>query len=394
MNILLLAHFVTDFDPHGTSRFVCLARRLGREHRVELVTSDFDHRAKETRRERDFALPAKVTLLPEPGYPKNICLRRLFSHWLFARRVRAYLKGREKPDAIYCAVPSLSCAFYAARYAEKNRIPFVIDVQDLWPEAFSLAVPGAARFLLRPLVRRAEYIYKSADIIVGVSETYCRRAARCRPGPVPCLPVYLGTDLARFDRWASSPVRRDPEKFILAYGGTLGHSYDIPCILEALALLKGRGTSVTLWVLGDGPLRGAFQARAEELGVEAVFYGRVPYPELCALLRACDVCVNPIVPGAAQSIINKHADYAAAGRPVISTQSSPEYRALLTRYRCGVNCPAGDAAAVAEAISYLMDHPGERRAMGERARQMAEDLFDREKTYGKILDLFSGEGSL
>ena len=130
MNILLLAHFVTDFDPHGTSRFVCLARRLGRAHRVELVTSDFDHRAKETRRERDFALPAKVTLLPEPGYPKNICLRRLFSHWLFARRVRAYLKGREKPDAIYCAVPSLSCAYYAARYAEKNRIPFVIDVQE------------------------------------------------------------------------------------------------------------------------------------------------------------------------------------------------------------------------------------------------------------------------
>ena len=63
------------------------------------------------------------------------------------------------------------------------------------------------------------------------------------------------------------------------------------------------------------------------------------------------------------------------------------------------NCPghifiSGDAAAVAEAISYLMDHPGERRAMGERARQMAEDLFDREKTYEKILDLFSGEGSL
>ena len=67
---------------------------------------------------------------------------------------------------------------------------------------------------------------------------------------------------------------------------------------------------------------------------------------------------------------------------------------MLTRYRCGVSCPPGDAAAVAEAISYLMDHPGERRAMGERARQMAEDLFDREKTYGKILDLFSGEGSL
>lgn len=392
MNLLLLAHFVTDFDPDGTSRFAYLAHRLGGKHRVELVTSDFDHRSKRTRTQRDFALGAKVTLLHEPGYPKNVCLRRLFSHWRFARRVRDYLKRREKPDAIYCAVPSLSCAYYAARYAGKNHIPFLIDVQDLWPEAFSLVVPKGAQFLLRPFARRAAYIYGSADTIVGVSDTYCRRAARGRA--TPCLPVYLGTDLAHFDRCAAeNPARRDPEKFILAYGGTLGHSYDIPCVLEALALLRRRGVAVTFWVLGDGPLRGDFQAMAEKLGVDAVFFGQVPYPALCGLLRACDACVNPIVPGAAQSIINKHADYAAAGRPVINTQASPEYWALLTRYHCGLNCPTGDAAAVADAISYLIAHPKARAAMGAASRQMAEELFDRQKTYENILNLFHGEGS-
>lgn len=36
---------------------------------------------------------------------------------------------------------------------------------------------------------------------------------------------------------------------------------------------------------------------------------------------------------------------------------------------------------------------GSRTLYEEMARQMAEDLFDREKTYEKILDLFSGEGS-
>ncbi len=391
MNLLLLAHFVTDFDPDGTSRFAYLAHRLGREHEVELVTSDFDHRAKQTRTERSFALDAKVTLLHEPGYPKNVSLRRLFSHWCFARRVREYLKNREKPDAIYCAVPSLSCAYHAARYAGENHIPFIIDVQDLWPEAFSLVAPKGLRFLLRPLARRAAYIYGRADTIVGVSETYCRRAAGGRA--TPCLPVYLGTDLAHFDRCAREhPARRDPDKFILAYGGTLGHSYDIPCVLEALALLHRRGVAVTFWVLGDGPLRGDFQARAEKLGVDAVFFGQVPYPALCGLLRACDACVNPIVPGAAQSIINKHADYAAAGRPVINTQTSPEYRALFTRYNCGLSCPTGDAAAVADAIAYLAAHPKEREAMGAASRQMAEALFDRRETYEKILNLFRGEG--
>ena len=39
---------------------------------------------------------------------------------------------------IYCAVPSLTGPYLISRYCKKNKIKFIIDIQDLWPEAFKM----------------------------------------------------------------------------------------------------------------------------------------------------------------------------------------------------------------------------------------------------------------
>ena len=44
----------------------------------------------------------------------------------------------EKADLVYAATPSLDAARAAATYCKKNNVPFVVDIQDLWPEAFKL----------------------------------------------------------------------------------------------------------------------------------------------------------------------------------------------------------------------------------------------------------------
>ena len=38
-------------------------------------------------------------------------------------------------DLIYCEVPPNDVALAAAKYAKKKGIPFVSDINDLWPEA-------------------------------------------------------------------------------------------------------------------------------------------------------------------------------------------------------------------------------------------------------------------
>lgn len=392
MDILIIAHFITEFVKDGTSRFVYIAEHLSKSHNVEIITSQFDHISKKQRLKQEYDLKTKITLLEEPTYKKNVCFQRFVSHSHFGKEVKRYLKARKKPDVIYCAVPSLDCAYNAAKYAKKNNIKFIIDVQDLWPEAFKMVlnIPVLSDMAFYPMKRKADYIYSCADIIVGVSDTYCNRAKLANNNSAECVPVFLGTKLDSFDKFVeANKVIRNDDKFVLGYCGTLGHSYDIKCVIDALALLKNEGhKNISFWVMGDGPLKNEFEKYAEEKEVDSVFYGRVPYPKMCGLLASCDVCVNPISKGTAASIINKHGDYAATGLPVINTQPSTEYRELIEKYKCGINCECSDYKQVADAIRYLSSHKKECIIMGQKSRLAAEQLFNRTFSYEKIYTLF------
>ena len=392
MDILIIAHFVTEFEKEGTSRFVYIAEQLSQHHTVELVTSDFDHITKRQRTVLNHSLQTKLTLLEEPSYPRNVCFKRFVSHARFGENVKKYLASRKKPDVIYCAVPSLECAYYAAQYAQKNGVRFIVDVQDLWPEAFKMIfrLPLINDILFSPMKYKADKIYSCADVIVGVSKTYCQRAKTSNKKVDKMVPVFLGTKLDNFDQYVvDNRQSRAADEFILGYCGTLGHSYDIRCVLDAMRLIKERGYhKVSFWVMGDGPLKSDFEAYANKHDLKVVFYGRVAYEKMCGLLSSCDVCINPISRGAAQSIINKHGDYAASGLPVINTQEAAEYRELVESYHCGINCHCADSESVAEAIIYLMEHPENRIAMGQNARKLAEELFDRKTSYTKIYELF------
>jgi len=112
------------------------------------------------------------------------------------------------------------------------------------------------------------------------------------------------------------------------------------------------------------------------------------------ILKRCDIAVNPIVKGAAQSIINKHMDYAMSGLPVINTQESKEYRSLLEAYSCGINCECGNARGVCDALEILVNNSEKRIIMGQGSRKMGEELFDRPVGYGRIIGIvksFLGE---
>ena len=103
-------------------------------------------------------------------------------------------------------------------------------------------------------------------------------------------------------------------------------------------------------------------------------------------MRLWFIAVNPIVKGAAQSVINKHADYAAAGLPVVNTQECVEYRNMISKYQCGINCEVSDTNQVAEAILLLINNADLRTKMGKASRKMAEECFDRKETYKHIIN--------
>ena len=400
-DILIIAEFCGDFSETDNIRFLYLANMFSKQHRVEIVTSRFWHITKKERGKIIKKWPFKITLIDEPGYPRNICLRRFYSHIKWGNNVLEYLKRRKRPDIIYCAVPSLTAARNAAFFCKKNKIRFVIDIQDLWPEAFKMVfgIPLISDILFLPFTIVADSIYRRADDICAVSRTYAARAMRVNKKCHNPTVVYLGTDLRVFDQYSkgnrmlSLPTKK--KGIWIGYCGSLGNSYDIDTVIDALCIIKKKyDKHPTLIVMGDGSEKKRLKTKAEKSEVDALFLGRLPYNEMCEVLSMCDMVVNPIKKKSAASIINKHGDYAAAGIPVLNLQESNEYMDLVNSYKMGVNCRNGDSRDLANRIELLANNENLRKQMGRNARRCAEEYFDRSNTYRKIVRLvFSSEGN-
>lgn len=393
MRIVIVANFTRALDGERENRFSYLADAFSkRGHEVELIISDFSHGQKKTRPLPHFdKYDFKITMCHEPGYCKNVSIKRLFSHYVWGHNVFKYLKHAPKPDVIYVAVPSLTAAAKISKYCKKNNVKFVTDVQDLWPEAFSMAIKNI--FLQKaflPMQWHANTIYSNTDLAIAVSETYVKRILSINKKGAKGLSVYLGNNGELFDEGTGKyKLERKGNDILLCYIGTMSESYDIPCVLDALKYIKDNKLSsshIRFILIGNGAFLERFEKYAVASYPDSEFLGRKPYVEMAGLLASCDMAINPIVKGSAASIINKVGDYALAGLPVINTQESPEYRKLLDDYGCGINCECGNPRSLAEAIVKLASNPELRSLMGKESRRLAEERFDRRGTYEAILD--------
>ena len=399
-------------ETRGYTRFRFLSELLAREgFTVDLITSSFQHWEKA---QRDCSkacyqdLPYRVVFIDEPGYTKNLDLGRILSHRVAAKNLRAHFERTAGTyDLIYAEIPPNDVARACAEAANALHIPFVADINDLWPEAMRMVVdvPVVSDLAFFPFARDAKRVYQLLAAAVGTSDEYAARPAKDREKPYPRATVYVGNDLASFDAGArehAADVNKPAGELWVTYAGTLGASYDVITLVEAADLLerkrltqaaaKGADPALALppvrvKVLGDGPDRKKLEARAAELDAPVDFLGYTAYDLMAAYLCASDITVNSLVTSAAQSIVTKIGDYLASGNPMINTGSSPEFRTKVTSDGFGVNVEAEDAQALADAIEKLAEHASLRKIMGAKARAVAENEFDQPRAYREIVDL-------
>lgn len=391
MDLLIVSNYWHFEFEKKSSRYLTIANlAVDKGVDVEVVTSKFYHTQKKHRNISKDVLNKytyKTTLIDEPGYKNNIDIKRVISHNKFADNVVKYLKNRKKADLIYLFVPSLSLGTRVVKFANTKNIPIIIDVLDLWPEAFGMLSPFPKLTLkcLWWMNKRADYIYENADGVIAVSNTYMNRVMRINNKCKNPIVTYIGMELKVFDKCVKSHIK-DNELINVVYIGMLGKSYDLKCAIEAIHILQQNGiTNLNLVVMGDGPLRNKFEQIAKEKKIRYEFTGRLSYEDMVNRLVKCDIALNVISHGAVQSIINKHADYLAAGLPIVNNQEIAEFGELLSEYECGINCDNNNAYSLALAIKELAENRELRSRMGKRARILAEEKFDRDKTYDEII---------
>lgn len=386
----------TEFGP---SRFYDIARILSENgYKVDLVGARFQHFDKQEREigrlwHREW--PFELYFIDAPGYRKNIDLRRVYSNYIAAQNTRKFLEmNRGKYDVIYCSIPANNIAKVVAKFCSKQKLPLVVDIEDLWPEAMKMVldIPVVSSILYFPMKKDAEYVYSVADAVVGTSDEYAGRAVRYHKRDIPIYTIYVGCDIDLFDNAAKENeklIEKGENEFWVTYAGSLGKSYDIrTLVLAAKEILKFENDNIKIKLLGSGPE----QERLEDLTkrehiTNVEFLGYVDYRKMAAYLYKSDLLVNSFVRGAPQSIVNKVGDYLASGKPMINTLESKEFWNKVVYDGFGTNVEPENVDALKAAILDYYEDKNKCIQQGTVARKIAEEQFARKSSYRKIVEI-------
>ena len=408
MHIAVFSQYHTNPDCPATSRHYSLLAQLARTHRVTLITT----RTWEAQRlTREFAwVPSGVELrAADIAYENRMGVaRRALSFGQYAAYALREGLRIDKPDVIWGISTPLTAAWAAAQVARWRRVPWVFEVQDLWP-SFPIAMGAVPSRLARQQLYRLEgRLYQQAQAIMTLSPnmtTYVRQVGQGPRWPFAPEKVHTtlnGTDFDLVDRATDAAVaalRREQElggKQVVLYAGTFGRANAIPLLLAAAAQLAITRPEVVWVFMGHGFYAEELTAAAREHA-----YIRVVPPQprhaVFAWFRLAEVSVVSFLglPVLDANSPAKFYDSLAVGTPVIVT--NPGWtRELVERHGCGWYTPADDAPGLARRLHELLAQPEQLRQAGERGRLVAQEQFDRQQigaTMQRILERAAQSGS-
>ncbi len=170
---------------------------------------------------------------------------------------------------------------------------------------------------------------------------------------------------------------------VLGIVGRLAPQKGHVVLLDALVEVVRHFPNAVLVVVGEGAEKLALQDRAHHLGVgkHIRWLGAKAHNEVWELYSVMNVLAMPsLFEGFGLTAV----EAMAAGIPVVGSKVEG-LKEIIDHGVTGYLVPAGDSAALAEAIRRLLSNPAEARRMGERGQGRAERLFSLDRFSKSIL---------
>jgi glycosyltransferase involved in cell wall biosynthesis len=305
-----------------------------------------------------------------------------------ALRACAMLTARDRPDVVTTQTP-FDDGLVGAWLKRRCRAALNVQMHSSFLDS-----PQWMRH--RPLVYRAfnrlgKWVAGQADTIRVVSRGEQRRLEQCLPWLKQKL-VFLHelVDRATFE----APMRPEEQSAaelvlrthglagfpLLLFVGRLSWEKNVAMLLEAFARAAGRVPGSALIVAGDGPLRASLERRAGALGLarRVVWLGVVPLPALRPWFAAA---AGLLLPSAYEGFRKVVVESYLMGTPAIVTPfvSAAE---LVCDGETGFVAPDFHGVPwLGERMAYLLGHPEEARAMGQRGRTHVQSYLLPEREY-------------
>lgn len=386
MRILIIHQNFIDHQHPGGTRHLDLAKQLVRNgHEVTIVASTVDYLTGHRIRESDEAEASHegVRVLRAyalPSVQRSLMMRVAsyisfvpFALWTGLRSGPTDLVFGTTPPIFQLPVPWIVSVL--------KRVPFILEVRDLWPD-FAIGMGLLKNRILIALARFIErFFYRRANHIIVNSPAYVAAMTRSDVDKQKVSLLANAVDLELFQPESrGEPVRQQfglSDKFVVTYAGALGMANDIDTMLRVAANLRDE-QDVHFLIAGAGNQKSRLQQAATDQRLENVCFGGLfAKTEIGQVLAASDACFATLldIPEFRTPFPNKVFDYMAAARPIVLAIDGAA-RELVERAGSGIVVPPADDQAIAAAILKLRDD----RQLAQRMGQAGRAYVEREHT--------------
>lgn len=282
----------------------------------------------------------------------------LFAWWIYLRRGFHVIQGCNPPDDIVLiALPF-----------KLFRIKYIFDHHDAIPELY-LSKYQKKGFLYKVQVWLEKLTYRFSDVVMATNNSY-KEIAVTRGGidPKDIFVVRNGPDLRTFKVVPPISSLKNGKTFLVGYVGNMSVQDGLDILLEVALHIKKLGRDdIHFTCVGGGPGLARLQemVKTMNLGDMVNFTGRIPDKQLLEILSTADVCVNPDKPDEMNNISTmiKIMEYMALGKPIVQFDLNEGRVSAQEASLYADN--HNQVADFASKLLWLLDHPDERRRMGE-----------------------------
>jgi colanic acid biosynthesis glycosyl transferase WcaI len=297
-----------------------------------------------------------------------------------------------RADVVIATSPQFLCALSGLALARLWRVPYVLEIRDLWPQ--SIVEVGAlppGHPIVSTLRALERFAYAKADLLVGVTDSFAEIWRGQGVDPAKIRVIKNGVDLAAFRPDVDGTSMRRAlgvgDAFVVGYIGTIGMAHGLGTLLDVAERLRDR-TDIVFVLVGEGAERARLEADAAARGLANVrFVGQRPRAQIPEVLAATDLAVVMLkdTPLFETVLPSKLFEIMGAARPLLLAVGG-EAKRLAEAAGCGYIAPPEDVTAMTAAILRAKAEPDDARARGRSGRAYVEANFDRIALADRYLD--------
>ncbi len=286
-------------------------------------------------------------------------------------------------DIVVATSPQFFCVIGGYMLSRLKRVPFVMEVRDMWPESIKSVGAIKSGPIIGFLEKLEHYLYRHADHIIVVTDSFKKAISDRGISGSKISVIKNGVDLSFFQpRVGMEDAKRSlglEGKFVVSYVGTLGMAHALDCLLSVADSMNAYKDIVFMFV-GSGAEKDKLLCIKEEKKLDNVmFVDRQPKDRIPFYYECSNVCVVPLKKTDLFKTVlpSKMFEIMAMSRPIVQSVDG-EARSLLEQAGAGLYVEPENKDAIRQAILNIFDNPSMAQDMGKKGRFFVEQHFNRD----------------